>query len=132
TTSLGKFFVPTSASGQVEFLGVLFNAAIVTEAVCSPGTSPLFFFHGGHVSSGQADISKGGSEDMAAVDDFVYAEPATHVNPLEIQATEGAKVTAQAAHFTSTTAGATAGNFTASINWGDGSAASTGVVSSAG
>src|SRR5437867_2688177 len=59
TTSLGKFFVPTGASGQVEFLGVLFNAAIVTEAVCSPGTSPLFFFHGGHVSSCKADIYKG-------------------------------------------------------------------------
>jgi hypothetical protein len=81
--SLGKFFVPAGPSGQAEFLGVLFDAPVVTAVHLVPGTATLFNFENGTITPGPADITNDAAkgEDMAATDDFVYAEPATPVAP---------------------------------------------------
>ncbi|HSV15097.1 MAG TPA: hypothetical protein VLI90_12635 [Tepidisphaeraceae bacterium] len=130
--SLGKFFVQPGASGQPEFLGVLFNSPVVTKVEVHPGSSPLFFFHNGHVSAGQADISKGGTEDMAAVDDFLYAEPASVANTVINHATEGKSFTGTVGKFTTSNSNPHASDFTATINWGDGTSTSAGTVLTSG
>jgi hypothetical protein len=130
--SLGKFFVQPGSSGQQEFLGVLFNSPIVTKVEVHPGSSPLFFYNNGHVSSGQADITKGGTEDMAAVDDFAYAEPAAVQHPVIIRPTEGQSFTSTVAKFTSGSGGAQASDFTATVSWGDGTSSSAGNVVASG
>lgn len=72
TVSLGKFFVPVGASGQPEFVGVLFNSAVVTHVFVTAGTAPVFNFQGGQVSSGGSESA---TTDLAVVDDFLFAEP---------------------------------------------------------
>src|SRR5205823_4898476 len=42
--SLGKFFVPTGTASQSEFLGVLFNNAVVTSVRITLGTTAVFRF----------------------------------------------------------------------------------------
>jgi hypothetical protein len=71
--SLGKFFAPAGSSGEPEFLGVLFPGAVVTDVLLTVGTDPLFFFDGITFTSGGPENVP--SSDLAAVDDFVYAEP---------------------------------------------------------
>jgi hypothetical protein len=93
--SLGKFFVPPGASGQPEFLGVLFDAPVVTDVHLVPGTGTIFSVSRDS-SSGRplvlpafADISNAASsfplnrgvEDLAATDDFAFAEPTNFVAP---------------------------------------------------
>ncbi len=77
--SLGKFFVTPGASGQPEFLGVLFNAPVVTRVVVTTGTAQVFNFSNGQVTSGPAESA---TTDLAVVDDFVYAEPVTNTASL--------------------------------------------------
>lgn len=79
TLSLGKFFVTPSASGQPQFLGVLFNAPVVTRVVVTGGTAQVFNFNNGQVTSGPAESA---TTDLAVVDDFVYAEPVTNTASL--------------------------------------------------
>ncbi|MBP6820233.1 MAG: hypothetical protein KA368_01755, partial [Acidobacteria bacterium] len=74
SVSLGKYFVPVGASGQAEFLGVLFNAPVVTRVVITTGTAQIFNFTNGQVSAG---ASEGGTTDLVALDDFIYSEPVT-------------------------------------------------------
>ena len=65
-TSLGKFFVPTSASAaQPEFLGILFPSAIVARAEIVTGTAAL--------SAATNDGPP--ATNVVALDDFAYAEP---------------------------------------------------------
>lgn len=77
TVSLGKFFVPAGASGQAQFLGVLFNAPIVTRAVITTGTAQIFNFNNGQVTAGAADITNNATQyaDQVATDDFIIGEP---------------------------------------------------------
>ncbi len=77
SVSLGKFFVPTGASGQAQFLGVLFNAPIVTRVVITAGAAQVFNFSNGQVTPGPADltVNVGQYTDLAVTDDFIYAEP---------------------------------------------------------
>ncbi|HMB95383.1 MAG TPA: hypothetical protein VKK61_05025 [Tepidisphaeraceae bacterium] len=120
SASLGKFFVPAGAAGAVEFLGVLFNSAIVTDVVVSPGNVALFSLKKGTITSGPADLSTaGGKRNLVAVDNFDYAEPAAPVTPVILHKTEGAKFKAGIANFHFSSA-AVATDFTAKINWGDG------------
>jgi len=72
--SLGKFSVPTSASGDFQFLGVLFDSPIVSEVSLTVGTNSLFAFDGTAFQPFGAENLAGGI-DLAATDDFVYAEP---------------------------------------------------------
>ena len=44
--SLGSFAVPTGASGQPEFLGVLFDNPVVTDVTLTVGHNALFNFDG--------------------------------------------------------------------------------------
>lgn len=71
SVSLGKYFVPVGPSGEAEFLGVLFNAPVVTKAVITHGEGAIFSFNAGTVTAGQADSAI----DQAATDDFIIAEP---------------------------------------------------------
>ena len=71
--SLGKHFAPAGSSGAPAFLGVLFPAPVVTDVLLTVGTDPLFFFDG--ITSTSGGPEKVPSSDLAAVDDFVYAEP---------------------------------------------------------
>ena len=79
TLSLGKFFVTPSASGQPQFLGVLFNSPVVTRVVVTGGTTQVFNFNNGQVTSGPAESA---TTDLVVVDDFVYAEPVTNTASL--------------------------------------------------
>jgi hypothetical protein len=92
--SLGTFFVPPGPSGQAEFVGVLFDAPVVTDVHLVPGTASIFaflrhsVFGGDFVVPGLPDVTNrslspvlGPVEDLAATDDFVYAEPTTLVEP---------------------------------------------------
>lgn len=80
TKSLGKLFAPAGRSGDPEFVGALFDAAVVTNVVITPGTATLFSFDGTKVTAGPADLSNGGTQDLVATDDFVYSEPVA-LNP---------------------------------------------------
>jgi len=75
--SLGKFFVPAGASGQAQFLGVLFGAPVVTRVVITTGTAALFNFNNGQVTAGAPDqtINAGQNTDQVATDDFIIADP---------------------------------------------------------
>lgn len=75
--SLGKYFVPAGASGQAQFLGVLFGAPLVTRAVITTGTAALFNFNNNQVTAGAADqaFSAGQYADQVATDDFIIADP---------------------------------------------------------
>jgi len=77
--SLGKFFVPPGPSGQPEFLGVLFDSAVVTSVSLVPGEAEIFDFNETTrtVTPGPPDLTLNPALgiDMVATDDFVYSEP---------------------------------------------------------
>ena len=73
--SLGTFAVPTGASGEPQFLGVLFDNAVVTDVNLTVGTNALFNFDGTSFQSFGAENLAHGT-DLAVTDDFVFAEPA--------------------------------------------------------
>jgi hypothetical protein len=126
TTSLGKFFVPVGASGQAEFFGVLFQNSAVTNVHIVLGTATLSSFDGTNVTSGPAD-NPGGGTNLAATDDFVYAEPTSVSTGININAIVGAPVTAKVASFTDADSSGQLSDFSATINWGD-STTSAGTV----
>jgi hypothetical protein len=67
--SLGRYFVPAGAHAETEFLGVLFDAAVVTRVRLTLGDATIFNLFGGAVSAGPAGA------DLVATDDFLYSEP---------------------------------------------------------
>lgn len=72
--SLGKYFVPVGASGETQFLGVLFDNPVVTEVKLTVGSKALFSFDGKTIQSfGSEDLANG--IDLVATDDFVFADP---------------------------------------------------------
>ncbi len=72
--SLGTYNVPTGASGQPQFLGVLFDQPVVTDVNLTVGTNTLFNFDGNSFQSfGPENLAHG--TDLVATDDFVFAEP---------------------------------------------------------
>ncbi len=72
--SLGTFAVPTGTSGEPEFLGVLFDNAVVTDVNLTVGTNALFNFDDTHFQSfGPENLAHG--TDLVATDNFVFAEP---------------------------------------------------------
>ena len=72
--SLGTFAVPTGASGEPQFLGVLFDNAVVTDVNLTVGTNALFNFDGTSFQSFGAENLAHGT-DLVVTDDFVFAEP---------------------------------------------------------
>jgi Calx-beta domain/Domain of unknown function (DUF4214) len=117
STSLGKFFAPVGASGQPEFLGVLFQNAVVTNVHIELGTATLFNFDGATVTPGPGDSPP--TTDLAVTDDFVYAEPTAIPTSANISASVGESVTARVASFTDQDPLGQLSDYTATINWGD-------------
>jgi len=72
--SLGKFDVPVGASGETQFLGVLFDQPIIEKVVLTLGTNALFSFDGFVFKSFGAENLTGGI-DLAVTDDFLFATP---------------------------------------------------------
>ena len=66
--------MPTGASGEPQFLGVLFDSPVVTDVNLTVGTNTLFNFDGTSFQSFGAENLAGGT-DLAVTDDFVFAEP---------------------------------------------------------
>jgi hypothetical protein len=66
--SLGRFAIPAhDNSSSHSFLGVYFrNEHKITKVVVT---------HPGTLSSGQADVTNGGTDDLIVLDDFFYGEP---------------------------------------------------------
>ncbi len=76
--SLGKFDVPVGASGESEFLGVLFAQPIVTDVTLTVGDKTLFNFDGATFHSFGPEDPAGGT-DLVITDDFLFAEATTFV-----------------------------------------------------
>ncbi len=134
-TSLGKFFVPTGTQGQAEFLGVLFNNPIVTRVSLTLGTDVLFTFNGVTFTAGASDNPAMG-HNIVVTDDFAYAEPVPIQNAKPIQdggptgtlnsiplfsAVPNTAFSGVVGVFSDAAASPNAKNYTATINWGDGS-----------
>jgi hypothetical protein len=133
-TSLGKFFAPVGTQGQPEFLGELFSSPIVTNVQITCGTDVLFSFDGTHFTSTAKNDPMNGHS-LVATDDFVYAEPVPIANGFPIvsgaHSTFNAQVaitavpqtafTGVVATFSDADPNANANDYTATINWGDGS-----------
>jgi hypothetical protein len=72
--SLGTFMVPVGASGEPQFLAVLFESSVITDVNLTVGTNALFNLDGmGFQSFGGENLSQG--IDLAVTDDFIFAEP---------------------------------------------------------
>jgi uncharacterized protein (TIGR03437 family) len=104
TVSLGRYFVPVGASGQAQFLGVLFNAPIVTRVVITTGTAAVFNFNNNQVTAGAADqaFSAGQYVDQVVTDDFIIADPisaTTNNAAVAFSATSTAAATTALANF---------------------------------
>lgn len=69
--SLGKYDVPVGQSGETQFLGVLFDQAIIESVKLTVGTHAFFSFDGSKVKS--LNLTEG--YDIAATDDFLFATP---------------------------------------------------------
>lgn len=129
--SLGTFFVPVGAQAEPEFLGALFNAPIVTKVSITLGNEALFNFDGNTFTPGGLD---GGGKNLVVTDDFFYPEPVaianaepvfdgpqgTNAAAATVVANVGAAFTGTVATFSSANPAATARDFFAVINWGDG------------
>ncbi|MCX6318393.1 MAG: hypothetical protein NTW29_13970 [Bacteroidetes bacterium] len=67
TKTLGKYYVPASSgTSRFSFLGVYFPNDVITRVVIT---------HEGKLVQGEKDVSQGGTNDLVALDDFIYAEP---------------------------------------------------------
>jgi hypothetical protein len=76
--SLGSFAVATGGDGDTQFLGVLFDTAVITDVILTIGNNALFSFDGlAFQSFGGENLGQG--IDLAVTDDFVFAEPTTAV-----------------------------------------------------
>jgi hypothetical protein len=73
--SLGKYEVPVGASGETQFLGVLFDQPIIESVKLTLGTHAAFSFDGSVVKS--LELAEG--MDLAATDDFLFATPVAPV-----------------------------------------------------
>ncbi len=129
--SLGKFFVPVGTQGQAEFLGVLFSTPIVTNVQIVCGTDTLFTFDG-VTATGTTTDNPAGGHNLVVTDDFVYAEPTAAANAQPaIAATAGSIFNGLVATFSDLDPSGVAGNFTATIDWGDGHTSPGAIASNA-
>jgi hypothetical protein len=115
-TMLARAFAPVGGAGLPSFVGELFASPVVTSVVINLGTAQIFSFDGTTFAPG-VESSEGLSNNLVAMDDLALAEPAPEAPALS--GTAGTPVSA-AASFSDSDPNASAGDFTASIDWGDG------------
>jgi hypothetical protein len=111
--------------GATSFVGLLFGDAVVNRVVITLGTAAIFGFDGSTVTSGGQDPTT-----LVAGDDMVLAEPGAGVPT--VPATAGVTVSPVLASFTDTDPNAGAGDFRATIDWGDGTRGSGTIAPGAG
>ncbi|HEY7311589.1 MAG TPA: hypothetical protein VH643_19655, partial [Gemmataceae bacterium] len=136
-TLIDTLDVPTSATpGTAVFAGELFKDPIVTNVLLTLGDGVIFKFDGTTITSGGPNSA---SNNLVAVDDWIFPEPVPIVNGTNIpvsapigvapgtlnaavlvHATAGQSFTGVAANFSDADPNANARDFTANINWGDG------------
>ncbi len=142
TQSLGKFFAPTGAQGQPEFIGALFNNPIITNVTLTLGSGVIFNFNGTTTTPGDTN---GLLHNLVVTDDWFYPEPVPSLDMPPAQ--DGAQGTLNAqplftaspnvafngvvATFTDPAGTGNPKQYFARINWGDGNS-SNGVVASTG
>lgn len=73
--SLGKYDVATGASGETQFLGVLFDQPVIESVILTLGTHAAFSFDGNLINA--LDVTEG--FDLAVTDDFLFATPVAAV-----------------------------------------------------
>lgn len=74
--SLGKYYVTPSANGEAQFLGVLFDSAVIAEIEITVGSKALFSFDGNLIKAfGAENLYQ--NIDLAVTDDFLFAVPET-------------------------------------------------------
>ena len=74
--TLGKYYVKPSANGEAQFLGVVYDEAVITEVEVTVGSKALFSFDGKNLKAfGAENLNQ--SIDLAVTDDFFYAVPET-------------------------------------------------------
>jgi hypothetical protein len=108
--------VPVGAQGAPTFVGALFGAPVITRVAVTLGSAQIFQYDGSAVTSGPAD---GGGTNLVAVDDVVLAEPAP--SDPNLTAVAGVQLSGVVSRFTDTDPNGTASDYTANIEWGDGS-----------
>jgi hypothetical protein len=136
-TLIDTLNVPTnSTAGSAVFAGELFNSPEVTNVLLTLGKGVIFKFDGTTITSGGANTA---SNNLVAVDDWVFAEPVPITNGTNIpvsaptgvapgtlnaavlvNATAGTPFTGVAGTFSDADPNANAKDYTATINWGDG------------
>jgi hypothetical protein len=135
-TLIDTLNVPTSTPGAAVFAGELFDSPEVTNVLLTLGKGVIFKFDGTTVTPGGGNS---GTNNLVAVDDWVFPEPVPIVNGTNIpvsapigvapgtlnaavlvHATAGQSFTGVAANFSDADPNASAKDFTATINWGDG------------
>jgi len=115
-TVLGKFFAPVGGHNHPSFVGVLFDSPVITRVVITLGTAEILNFDGSFSSGGL--VSDSSPNNLVAADDVVLAEPAPDGPTL--RTTAGNPLTGTLARFKDANPGASAHDFTATVDWGDG------------
>jgi hypothetical protein len=123
--------VPTNATpGSAIFAGERFTQPIVTNVLLTLGNGVIFKFDGTTVTAGGSNTA---TNNLVAVDDWVFAEPVPTANGFPIvsgpggttgasaiSATAGTPFTGKVATFSDLDPKGNARDYTAVINWGDG------------
>jgi PKD domain len=104
--------------GATAFAGVLFGDPVVTRVVITLGTTDIFGFDGTSVTAGGTDPAT-----LTAADDLVLAEPGA--GEAAISATAGVPISPVLESFGSNDP---VGDIAATIDWGDGSRSTGGIV----
>jgi hypothetical protein len=107
----------SAPQGATSFVGVLFGEPVVSRVVVTFGTATIFDFDGSTVTPGGQDPTT-----LVAADDVVLAEPGAGAPA--VSATAGVAVSPVLDAFTDTDQTATPADFTAEIDWGDGTRSS--------
>jgi hypothetical protein len=115
-TVLGRTFAPVGGAGLPSFVGELFASPVVTSVVITLGTAQILSFDGTTSAAG-LESSETGTNNLVAMDDLALAEPAPEAPTLS--GSVGAPLSATAS-FSDSDPNGNARDFTASIDWGDG------------
>jgi hypothetical protein len=113
---LATQLVPTTAgAGHPSFAGALFSAPVVTGVSINLGGAAIFSFDGKTSTPGPPDSA---GTNLVAIDDIALAEP--HPSDATISVLAGAQFSGKVATFLDTDPNGAVGDYTATIQWGDG------------